>query len=104
MKVRSFSQAVQSTGRYIPHEYHEYIYTRILVFISGQMISGPPRKKQDLAKEVFEAAKEYVWFIVSFHLLLFTSQLCRHGAVPLEEVPKETQKSNLFQGSGRIGY
>ena len=25
---------------------------------SGQMISGPPRKKKDLAKEVFEGAKK----------------------------------------------
>ena len=26
--------------------------------ISGQMISGPPRKKRDVAEEVFEAAKK----------------------------------------------
>ena len=78
-------------------QYHKY---NILVLYSGQMISGPPRKKQDLAKEVFEAAKEYVWCLFLFIPLYFIFPHCRHGAVPLEEVPKETQKSNLFQGSG----
>lgn len=35
------------------HDYH-------VTFCSGQMISGPPKKKKDVAKEVFEAAKKYV--------------------------------------------
>lgn len=40
-----------------------YIVMYMYIDYSGQMISGPPRKKKDLAKEVFEAAKQLVLYI-----------------------------------------
>jgi UBX domain-containing protein 1 len=51
---------------------------------SGQMISGPPKKKRDIAKDMFDAAK-------------------KQGAVPLEEIEKD-KKPSKFVGTGfRLG-
>ena len=36
----------------------QYVHVYLFIVFSGQMISGPPRKKKDLAKEVFEGAKK----------------------------------------------
>lgn len=67
---------------------------------SGQLISGPPRKKKDIAKEVFEAAKQYVNKQNDF---VFYCVTCRQGAIPVEEEEqkeKSKQKSSFFHGIG----
>uniref|UniRef100_A0A1X7U7Z8 SEP domain-containing protein n=1 Tax=Amphimedon queenslandica TaxID=400682 RepID=A0A1X7U7Z8_AMPQE len=52
---------------------------------SGQLISGPPRKKKDLAKDVFDAAK-------------------KQGAVPVEDMEKLRENDRKFTGTGfRLG-
>ena len=72
---------------------------------SGQMIEGPPRKKpnpEDIAKDVFEAAKKYkassilvqctLWFLangfVNFITKLFgLTEACAYSTFTLEVVP-----------------
>ena len=40
------------------HVHVHIVHVYLFIVFSGQMISGPPRKKKDLAKEVFEGAKK----------------------------------------------
>ena len=40
------------------HVHVQYVHVYLFIVFSGQMISGPPRKKKDLSKEVFDGAKK----------------------------------------------
>ena len=40
------------------HVHVHIVHVYLFIVFSGQMIFGPPRKKKDLAKEVFEGAKK----------------------------------------------
>ena len=66
------------------------------------MISGPPRKKKDIAQEVFESAKKWGVDVAALHACLEFFPPDRHGAVPVEEESRERREPvHSFTGSGQ---